>query len=151
MPVFEREATIRWLTNPPEGVARMTVGSGSLHSLPLSLDPAATHPLATSPAELFAGAIGTIFAWFAAQELVDAGTHARELTAGVTITVSGDGGGPREFALSEIAISLVGRVPGIDQGRLHAVAQLAMSRCLKTMGLRVEGLAIAVEALLESA
>jgi organic hydroperoxide reductase OsmC/OhrA len=148
---FEREATIRWLGSPPEGVPRMTVGSGSLHSLPLSLDPDAAHPLATSPAELLAGAIGAIFAWFAVQELVAGGAHARELIADVSLTVSAHTGEVTSPSLSGIACKLLGRVPHIGQERLDAVAKVAMRRCVETLGLRPEGLAVTVEAVLEGA
>jgi hypothetical protein len=129
----------------------MTVGSGSLHSLPLSLDPDAAHPLATSPAELLAGTIGAVFAWFAAEELMREGTRARELIADVSLTVSAHGGGVTNLALSGIACRLLGRVPQIGQERLNAVAKLAMSRCVDTLGLRPEGLAVTVEAVLEGA
>jgi hypothetical protein len=148
MTAFEWEATIKWLTNPPEGLPRMTVGSGSV-VLPLSLDPAATHPLATSPAELLAGAIGSIFAWFAARQLMDDGTQAHELTAEVTLTVSDDPGGVTDLALSSLACKLLGRVPQIGQERLEAVAKLAMSQCVESLGLRTERLAVTVEAILE--
>jgi hypothetical protein len=148
MTPFEREATIRWLTNPPEGTPRMTVGSGSV-ALPLSVDPDATHPLATSPAELLAGAIGSIFAWFAARELMDDGTQAHELIAYVTLTVSEDVGGITDLSLSRVACKLLGRVPQIGQERLELVAKLAMSRCVETLGLRTERVAVTVEAILE--
>jgi organic hydroperoxide reductase OsmC/OhrA len=148
MTVLEREARIKWLTNPPEGLPRMTVGSGSV-SLPLSLDPTATHPLATSPAELLAGAIGSIFAWFAARQLMDDGTQAHELTADVTLTVSQDLGGITDLAVSRLACRLLGRVPDIDQERLDAVAKLAMRRCVETVRLRSERVAVTVEAILE--
>jgi organic hydroperoxide reductase OsmC/OhrA len=151
MTAFEREATIRWLTKPPEGLPRMSVGSGSLHSLLLSVDPEAAHPLATSPAELLAGAIGTIFAWFAAQELVNGGTQARELIADVTLTVSDNDAGVTNLAMSGIVCRLLGRVPQIRQERLDEVAKAAMSRCVETIGLRTDGLAVMVEAVLEGA
>jgi organic hydroperoxide reductase OsmC/OhrA len=148
MTALEREATIRWLTNPPEGQPRMTVGSGSV-SLPLSVDLNATHPLATSPAELLAGAIGSIFAWFAARELMDGGTQAHELIADVTLTVSEDLGGVTDLAVSRLACKLLGRVPEIDEERLDAVAKLAMRRCVETVRLRTERVAVTVEAILE--
>jgi organic hydroperoxide reductase OsmC/OhrA len=145
---LEREATIRWLTNPPEGQPRMTVGSGSV-SLPLSVDPNATHPLATSPAELLAGAIGSIFAWFAARELMDDGTQAHELVVYVTLTVSDDLGGVTDLALSRLGCKLLGRVPDVDGERLEAVAKLAMSRCFDTLALRSDRVEVTVEATLE--
>ena len=148
MTALEREATIRWLTHPPEGLPRMTVGSGSV-SLPLSVDPDATHPLATSPAELLAGAIGSIFAWFAARELMDHGTQAHELVVDVTLTVSENLGGVTDLALSRLACKLLGRVPDVDEERLKAVAKLAMSRCVETVALRTDRVEVTVEAILE--
>lgn len=149
MTEFEREARIRWLTNPPEGVPRMTVGGGALQSVPLNVDLQASDPLATSPGELIAGAIGATFAWLAARELVREGAHAREFTVVVTLMVSSDDDGARDPGLSGIACRLTGRVPNIDQERLEAVAKLSMSRCIETLGLRREGLAMTVEAVLE--
>jgi organic hydroperoxide reductase OsmC/OhrA len=148
MTSFERQATIRWLADPPEGVPRLSVGSGSL-AIPLSVQGEDAHPLAASPAELLAGAIGSIFAWFTASELVDAGTQAHELVADVNLTVSDDGAGATSPALSAIASTLSGRVPGIDQERLQAVARVGMSRCLETLVLRTERLTVTVEATLE--
>lgn len=150
MSVFEREATIRWMSSPPEGVPRMTVGSGSLHALPLSVDPDATHPLATSPGELLAGAIGAVFAWFVAEELVQEGTHARQLTAEVSVRCD-RAGDATEVVVSGIVCRLLGRVPNIAQERLAAIAEGALGRCVKTLGLRSEGLAITVETVLEGA
>jgi organic hydroperoxide reductase OsmC/OhrA len=151
MTVIEREATIRWLSNPPQGVPHMTVGSGSLHSLPLSMDPDASHPLATSPAELLAGAIGAIFAWFVAQELVNEGAHPRQLTTLVTLTMSDHVGGTTNLALTGMVCKLLGRVPQIGQERLDAVVKVGMSRCVESLGLRPEGLTTTVEAVLEGA
>jgi organic hydroperoxide reductase OsmC/OhrA len=148
--VFERQATIRWMSSPPDGVPRMTVGSGSLHSVPLSLDPNAIHPLATSPGELLAGAIGAVFAWFVAQELVKQGSHARQLTAEVSVSCD-DGGELSELTVSAIACKLLGRVPNIGQERLAAIAEAALGRCIKTLGLRREALAVTVETMLEGA
>jgi organic hydroperoxide reductase OsmC/OhrA len=150
MSVFEREATIRWMSSPPEGVPRMTVGSGSLHALPLSVDPDATHPLATSPGELLAGAIGAVFAWFVAEELVKEGTHAHQLTAEVAVRCD-RADGVTEIAVSGIACRLIGRVPNIAQERLAAIAEATLRRCVKTLGLRSEGLAVTVETILEGA
>lgn len=148
MTSFESQARIRWLTDPPAGVPRLSVGSGSL-AIPLNVDREDTHPLAASPAELLAGAIGSIFAWFIAKELVDAGTQAHELVADVNLIVSDDGAGATGPALSAIACTLIGRVPGIDQERLQAAAAVGMSRCLETLALRTERLTVTVEAMLE--
>jgi organic hydroperoxide reductase OsmC/OhrA len=151
MTALQRDATITWLTHPPEGVPRLTVGSQSLAALPLSVDPGAVHPLATTPGELFAGAFGGTFAWLAAEELVKEGTQARELIAHVTLTLSGESDDGMDVALSAIACQLVGRIPGVDQERVESVARVAMTRCIAALGMRADAIDVTVEALLEGA
>ena len=152
MTVFESKATIRWLSSPPEGFPRMTVGSGLLvPALRLSVDPEAASPVATTPGELLAGAIGTIFAWFVAQDLVKHGTQASELTADIMLTASGRAGDPTDVSLVGIVFRLVGRVPNIGQEDLEAIAEGGMRRCVETLGLRTDRLAITAETALENA
>jgi organic hydroperoxide reductase OsmC/OhrA len=149
--VLEQEATIRWLGNPPAGMPRLSVGSETLKAWPLDLTPDAAHPLATSPGELLAGAIGSVFAWLAAEELVRDGTPARELIAYTTLTVSSESDEPMDLALSAIACQLVGRVPNVDHERFEAAAQAAIRRCLAALGMRSDSVAISVETALEGA
>jgi organic hydroperoxide reductase OsmC/OhrA len=149
--VLEQEATIRWLGNPPSGVPRLSVGSESLKAWPIAVTHDAEHPLATSPGELLAGAIGSVFAWLAAEELVRGGTPARELIAYTTLTVSSDSDEPMELALSAIACQLVGRVPDANNERFDAAAQAAIRRCLAALGMRSDTVAVSVETTLESA
>jgi organic hydroperoxide reductase OsmC/OhrA len=147
---MKREATIRWMNHPPEGVPRLTVGSDSFTALPLTVDARATNPLATSPGELLAAAIGSTFAWLAAEMLVNEGMQARELTTLVTLTLAGnDDGGIDGMSLSAIACQLWGRVPSGEQGRLAAIAQAAMGRCIETLGICSESVAVTVETVLE--
>ena len=151
--VVEREATVRWLTraHPPEGVPRLTVGSESIAALPLSVDRGATHPLATTPGELFAGAVGSVFAWLAAEELAAEGTQARELVVYVTLTLTGESDDATDLALSAITCQLLGRISNVSQERLDAVAQAAMARCIEMLDLRPDAIAVTVEASLEGA
>jgi organic hydroperoxide reductase OsmC/OhrA len=152
MTALKREATIRWLDHPPGGTPRLTVGSESLTpSLPLNVDPDAAHPLAASPGELLAGAIGSVFAWIAAEELVAAGTPARELTASVTLTMSGHEGALTDLALSAIACSLAARIPGIGEQQLGELSRRAMTSCLSALRLEREPVEVSVTATLEGA
>jgi organic hydroperoxide reductase OsmC/OhrA len=152
MAEIRREATIRWLDHPPEGTPRLTVGSESLTpSLPLSVDRHATHPLAASPGELLAGAIGATFAWLTAERLMSEGTQARELTASVNLTMSGHAKDDADLALNAVACRVAARVPSVGQDHLQAVAGDAMRRCIEALGMHAERLQVTVEALLESA
>ncbi len=146
---LKREATIRWMNHPPEGVPRLTVGSDSFTALPLTLDADARNPLATSPGELLAAAIGSTFAWLAAEMLKKEGRQARELTALVTLTLTGNGDGIDSMSLSAIACRLWGRVPRSEQEQLGAIAQAAIGRCIETLGMRSESISVTVETVLE--
>lgn len=151
-PAMQRAATIEWLGHPPGGEPRLTIGSHSLTSLPpLNVDLHVTHPLATSPFELLAGAIGAVFARFVAEQLVKEGAPASELTARVTLTLSGAIDVGTEPMLSGVVCQMSGRVAGIEQPQLEAVAQAAMTRCMETLGMRAEGVAVVVEASLVAA
>jgi organic hydroperoxide reductase OsmC/OhrA len=152
MTELRREATIRWLDHPPGGTPRLTVGSEAITpSLPLNVNRGAAHPLAASPGELLAGAVGATFAWLTAQRLLGEGTQARELTAAVTLTMSGETGDDTRLELSAVACHVSARVPSIDQDQLQVVATDAMRRCVEALGMRAERIDVTVDALLESA
>lgn len=151
MTVLNREATIRWLGNPPAGVPRLSVGSETLEAWPLDLGPDVEHPLATAPGELLAGAIGSVFAWLLAEVLVRDAAPARELIVYTTLTLSCDSDEPIDLSLSTIACQLVGRVPDLNHERFEAAAQEAIRRCLAALGIRSDTVAVSVEATLEGA
>ena len=150
MRALKREATIRWLGNPPDGAPRLSVGSHSIAPLlSLDVDPAATDPLATLPGELLAGAIGSVFTWLVAGQLVKEGTQAHELVSSVTLTLSGEADDLTDAMLSGITCQMSGRVAGVQETRLEVVAQAAMTQCMERLGMRTEGIDVTVEATLE--
>jgi organic hydroperoxide reductase OsmC/OhrA len=150
MPALKREATIRWLGHPPDGAPRLSVGSHSIAPLlSLNVTPEETDPLATLPGELLAGAIGSVFTWLVAEQLVKEGTQARELVSYVTLTISGEAADHTDAALSGITCRLRGRVAGVEETHLEVVAQAAMPQCVEKLGFRAEGIDVTVEASLE--
>ncbi len=150
MSALKREATIRWLGHPPDSEPRLTVGSHSIAPLlSLQVDPVATDPLATLPGELLAGAIGSVFTWLVAEQLVQEGTQASELASYVTLTLSGEADDLTDAVLSGITCQIAGRVAGVQETHLEAVAQAAMAQCMQRLGMRTEGIEVTVEATLE--
>jgi len=150
MTALKREATIRWLGHPPDNAPRLTVGSHSIAPLlSLHVDPVATDPLATLPGELLAGAIGSVFTWLVAEQLVREGTQARELVSYVTLTLSGKADDLTDAVLSGITCQISGRVAAVQETHLEVVAQAAISQCMERLGLRTEGIDVTVEATLE--
>jgi organic hydroperoxide reductase OsmC/OhrA len=147
---LKREATIRWLGNPPDNAPRLTVGSHSVAPLlSLNVDPGATDPLATLPGELLAGAIGSVFTWLVAEQLLKEGTQARELVSSVALTLSGGADDLTDVVLSGITCQMTGRVAGVQETHLEVVAQAAMAQCMEKLGMRTEGIVVTVEASLE--
>ncbi len=143
--IRESKATIRWLTHPPDGVPRLSVGSHSFHPLPLSINTLAPNPLAASPGELIAGAFGSVFAWLLAGELVHDRHQALELTIEVELTaeITGELEG-RDPALCGISCQAQARVPGEDEHRLQALCEEALARTVRAVGLR-EDIATSVD------
>jgi organic hydroperoxide reductase OsmC/OhrA len=150
MTALKREASIRWLGNPPDGAPRLSVGSHSIAPLlSLNVDPDVTDPLATLPGELLAGAIGSVFTWLVAEQLVKEDTQARELVSSVTLTLSGEADDATDAILNGITCQMSGRVAGVQETHLQVVAQAAITQCIKKLGMRTEGIEVTVEATLE--
>jgi len=150
MTALKREATIRWLGNPPDNAPRLIVGSHSMAPLlSLNVDPEVTDPLATLPGELLAGAIGSVFTWLVAEQLVKEGTQAHELVSDVTLTLSGQANDGTDVALNAITCRMSARVAGVEETHLEVVAQSAMTQCIHRLGMRSEGIGVTVEASLE--
>src|SRR5271155_2234773 len=134
--VQESSATIHWLTRPPEGTPRLTVGSHSFPALPLAIDPEAEHPLSTSPGELLAGAFGSIFAWSMAEELMREGIRASELVVEVCCSAEmPEGGDDRDIRLRGIDCRVEVRRCGLDPHELQTVSGLVRDRCVNALGL----------------
>jgi hypothetical protein len=150
MTALKREATIRWLGHPPDNAPRLSVGSHSIAPLlSLNVDPEATDPLATLPGELLAGAIGSVFTWLVAEQLVKEGTQTRELISYVTLTMSGEAIDATDAALDGIVCRMFGRVAGVEETHLEVVAKAAMRECMERLGMRTEGIGVTVEASLQ--
>jgi organic hydroperoxide reductase OsmC/OhrA len=150
MTALKREATIRWLDHPPDGAPRLTVGSHSIAPLlSLKVDPEATDPLMTLPGELIAGAIGSVFTWLVAEQLLKEGTQARELASYLTLTLSGEADNATDAMLNGIACQMTGRVADVQETHLQEVARAAMTQCMKKLGMRTEGIEVTIEASLE--
>ena len=141
----ESTATIRWLTNPPQGEPRLTVGSHSFPAVALNVNAMAPDPLASSPGELIAGAFGSVFAWLLADELMRDGAQAHELVIEVGLTAEITAGADhRDPAVCGIHCHAEARVPGVDAQRLQAVCEAALGRCARAIGLR-EDIAMRVD------
>jgi len=122
----DRRAEVTWNGSLIEGNGRIdTVTSGVLDSQPLTWKARAEDSPAgtTSPEDLIAAAHAGCFAMALSHGLAEAGTPAEELKTSATVTFQpGEG-------ITRIALTVRGRVPGIDATAFHEQAQAAKENC----------------------
>jgi organic hydroperoxide reductase OsmC/OhrA len=128
-----RHATVRWLADPPHGLARLRVGSDTFTSVPLSVPGGQPTPGETNPGELLAAAYSAFLATNLAQRLEHDGVPAQELVVNVWCRLS-----PEVTArcVTGLEIEVRGRVRGLEEGRFHAAARAALASSRKAFAMR---------------
>jgi osmotically inducible protein OsmC len=122
----DRRAEVTWQGSLMEGSGHIdSTTSGVLGSQPLNWkaraedDPGAT----TSPEDLIAAAHAACFAMALSHGLAQAGTPADEVKTSATVTFQpGEG-------ITKIALTVEGRVPGVDEDGFQDAAQAAKENC----------------------
>lgn len=123
----ERSAKVTWTGSLMDGSGLITdTTTGSIGQQPVSW-PARAEDVrpgdGTSPEELIAAAHAACFAMALSHGLAGAGTPPEELTTGATVTFQpGEG-------ITKIALTVEGRVPGIDEDGFRQAAEGAKQNC----------------------
>lgn len=121
----ERRADVRWQGDLMNGSGTIEqVRSGAFGPLDVSWPSRAEEPNGkTSPEELIAAAHASCFAMAFSNGLAKAGTPPEELRTSATVTfVPGTG-------ITKIALTVQGRVPGIDADAFREAAEAAKAGC----------------------
>jgi osmotically inducible protein OsmC len=121
----ERRADVTWRGSLIEGSGTIeSTSSGVLGALPISWASRAEEPNGkTSPEDLIAAAHASCFAMALSHGLAQAGTPADELKTSATVTfVPGTG-------ITRIALTVAGRVPGLDADAFREAAEGAKQNC----------------------
>ena len=121
----ERRAEAVWEGSLMEGSGTITnTGSGALPQLPVTWTSRAESPDGrTSPEELIAAAHAACFAMALSHALAEAGSPPERLETSATITfVPGTG-------ITKAALTVTGRVPGIDEQAFQQAADGAKDGC----------------------
>lgn len=121
----ERKAEVTWRGDLMSGKGTIeSVTSGALPTLPVSWPSRAEEPGGqTSPEELIAAAHAACFAMALSHGLAQAGHTAEELRTSATITfVPGTG-------ITRAALTVRGRVPGLDADAFREAAEGAKESC----------------------
>jgi len=83
-----RSATLRWTTDPPGGVGRVSVASGAFAALAISLAEGDPHPRESTPGELLASALAGYLGMHLALRMQRHGTPLRELVVEVQLSIT---------------------------------------------------------------
>ena len=121
----DRHAEVTWNGSLLEGSGRIdSTTSGLLEGQELTWrHRAEDDPAGTSPEDLIAAAHAGCFAMALSHELAGAGTPAEELKTSATVTFQpGEG-------ITRIALTVRGRVPGIDEAAFQKAAEAAKEGC----------------------
>ncbi|HKH29528.1 MAG TPA: OsmC family peroxiredoxin [Gaiellaceae bacterium] len=121
----ERRADVVWEGSLMEGSGTITkTGSGALPELPVTWAARAeSSDGRTSPEELIAAAHAACFAMALSHALAQAGNPPERLETSATVTfVPGTG-------ITKAALTVIGRVPGIDESAFREAAEGAKDDC----------------------
>lgn len=121
-----RRATAVWRGNGRTGQGHLTSESGVLSATPYSFRTRFENEKGTNPEELIGAAHAGCFTMAFAFRLQAAGFTPSELTTEAAITLEQDGTG---FKISRSALTLRGKVPGVDKATFVQLAKEAESNC----------------------
>ena len=128
-----RHGKVRWLRDPPHGVARLRVESDAFTALPMSVPDGEPNEAETTPGELLAAAYSAFMATDLAERLERNGVPARELVVDAWCRLSA-GATPR--SVLGVEVKILGRVPGVDEERFRSVTGVALASCHRSLGMR---------------
>jgi osmotically inducible protein OsmC len=138
-----RKASAVWRGTGRDGDGALTSASGVLSETPYSYKTRFESEPGTNPEELIAAAHAGCFTMALAFELQRAGVTPTELRTEAAVSLDQDGAG---FRISRSALTLRGRVPGIDTAKFLELAQSAEKNCPVSKVLNAE---ITLDAALE--
>ena len=148
MPQAERRAEVTWTGNLLEGSGRLRVDSGAFPEVEVTWASRTEEPGGkTSPEELIAAAHASCYAMALAATLTRGGSPPEQLNVNVVMALD-----PKEsgaFRISGSQLSVIARVPGLDQGQFEEMARKGEEGCPVSNALR-GNVDIQLEARLES-
>jgi lipoyl-dependent peroxiredoxin len=139
-----RKASAVWRGTGRDGEGALTSASGVLSETPYSFKTRFESEPGTNPEELIAAAHAGCFTMALAFELQRAGVTPTELRTEAAVSLDQDGAG---FKISRSALTLRGRVPGIDAAKFLELAKSAETNCPVSKVLNAE---ITLDAALEA-
>ena len=138
-----RTAKARWNGSIGEGSGTMALGSGAYEG-PYSFQSRFEDGSGTNPEELIGAAHAGCFSMALSGILGQGGNEPESIDTDAKVSIVKDGDG---FAISKIALTTRGRVPGLDEAGFKEAADAAKAGCPVSKALT--GVDITVDATLE--
>jgi osmotically inducible protein OsmC len=133
MPLNQRRAEITWTGNLTEGSGKLRVGSNAFPEQTMTFSNRTEKQEGTTPEELISGAIATCYAMVLANMLKGAGTPSEQLDVEAVTSLDRVEGG---LKITDIVLTVKGRVPGVDAAAFAETARTAEQRCPVANALR---------------
>ena len=127
--MLQRTSTAVWRGNGMEGKGALSTQSGAFKEQPYSFKTRFASEdgrAGTNPEELIAAAHAGCFAMALSFTLTGAGHAPEELRATSTVKMEQEGGG---WVIRSSALTVEGRVPGIDAAKFQDLANQAKANC----------------------
>jgi osmotically inducible protein OsmC len=127
MAIAERQATTVWSGSLTQGSGTVTSGTGALGELPVTWGSRTERSDGrTSPEELIAAAHASCFSMALSHELTQGGNEPEQLDVTAVVTLDRVDDAP---TVTRSALTVTGRVPGIDAAGFEAAARDAGRNC----------------------
>ena len=123
---MKKTASAHWQGGIKDGKGSISTQSGALEDNPYGFNTRFEDKPGTNPEELLAAAHAGCFAMQLSHFLAENGTPADELKARSVVSVEQAAGG---FEVRSSAITLEGKVPGIDDSTFQELATKAKENC----------------------
>jgi osmotically inducible protein OsmC len=121
-----RKATAVWRGTGRDGSGALSSDSGALSNTAYSFKTRFENEKGTNPEELIAAAHAACFTMALAFQLQGTGLAPDELHTEAAVSLEKDGAG---FRISRSALTLRGKIPGIDEARFQQMAHEAEKNC----------------------
>jgi len=126
MATIKRHASAAWHGSGKDGSGSLTTQSATLKDTPYGFNARFGDGKGTNPEELIAAAHAGCFTMALAFQLQAAGFTPEELSTESAVSLDKDGEG---FKISQSALTLKARVPGLEQAKFHELATNAEKNC----------------------
>jgi osmotically inducible protein OsmC len=124
--MIKRTGSAVWSGGLKDGKGTVSTQSGVLKDTQYSFSTRFENGAGTNPEELIAAAHAGCFTMALSAQLADAGMTAQRLETTADVSLDKAGGG---FAITEVHLNLVARIPGADRQAFEAAAQAAKQNC----------------------